>query len=998
MEDEQAIIQTLDAIADPTAAKMAQLCAVATADLLAVAQNLNPAQIQALDWDLAKPLEQQIYALWEKAAGAGEQQGIKAMIASLPAEVVQQAIESTPLESQFAHYFVSLSKFDKSLSERILSAIRRLLGMKSRPTGFRNLPAEEVIRQRSAVLAGKFAADQLFTLKQDLLASITPQADGAPISRKELLARIEQNLGVSRVRSQMIARTETTIAYNRGRLSSYKRSPLVTHVQFLAISDDRTTPICKSRNGMIISIADAAAIAKNTPALHVNCRSVISPILSPAVISENRELIEDPSRSIANRVLEPLPPGWNQGDESAPTGQFQAVQPQTFAPKKTPKKKRNCPKGTPCGGSCISAKKTCRKGMSAKQLAAHKKALKLARAAKKQPQTGTAAPAVKQPERFVSDAMERAIPPDSWVAANAVPKRFNFLPPATNAIPREVKGLRNYSGLNEAQFDALAEKGQVGGIRPKMQPPKTSWPSTFVWTAKPQSFVGVGLNEGYSIADIASFYRRRYASPQAIKLTAKVDKISPKEAKKRLLKEASDFFSADLAKELQAVSNAQKGKAGKSQPKTTKAIDQKIKPGLHEYYLVDVASITSTSAQKNKISKAEIEARANEIIANKGLLEPLLLEQDSVISYQTIGHDLDFFASQEARRRDPRGHEVVAAFVSRSQQATEEIKRQDSILAKHPRDGDPASLRGKEHEYYLVDVAAITSKITQKYTDDQIDELAESIDRLNGLTRPILLRETSPQTYEVVSGHLEFLAAQKARQSDPKRNEMVSAFVYKAEKKTSSGTTEADFDLNQEGTYVAKGAFGIVRLVPGPPPAAIKKGEIDPSEIAILKELSDSGYTPKFIKADLTGEQAQLAMTVVPGLPLGRIKKLRPKEQQQFEAEFLKATKDLHNRGFAHNDIHAGNVFFERETAKVNLIDFGRSQKDPVLAYNEALFISKRMEDYLLLSPNTKKRLRAAQDKAFESMEKDGIYDKGSDQLTPQQAKKYLKVFYSELP
>ncbi|NJM56234.1 MAG: hypothetical protein HC857_00530 [Synechococcales cyanobacterium RU_4_20] len=73
--------------------------------------------------------------------------------------------------------------------------------------------------------------------------------------------------------------------------------------------------------------------------------------------------------------------------EISPTAvQFRALNPDEiaefgieFAAKAKGKKKRNCPKGTPCGGSCISAKKTCRKGMSAKQLAAHKKALKLAR-------------------------------------------------------------------------------------------------------------------------------------------------------------------------------------------------------------------------------------------------------------------------------------------------------------------------------------------------------------------------------------------------------------------------------------------------------------------------------------------------------------------------------------------------------------------------------------------------------------------------------------------
>lgn len=48
-------------------------------------------------------------------------------------------------------------------------------------------------------------------------------------------------------------------------------------MQFLAILDDRTTDICRARNGKIMRL-DSEELAANTPPLHYWCRSVLSPI------------------------------------------------------------------------------------------------------------------------------------------------------------------------------------------------------------------------------------------------------------------------------------------------------------------------------------------------------------------------------------------------------------------------------------------------------------------------------------------------------------------------------------------------------------------------------------------------------------------------------------------------------------------------------------------------------------------------------------------------
>jgi hypothetical protein len=51
----------------------------------------------------------------------------------------------------------------------------------------------------------------------------------------------------------------------------------VEYVQFLAILDSRTTAICESRHGRMMRL-DSPELAANTPPLHYQCRSLLSPV------------------------------------------------------------------------------------------------------------------------------------------------------------------------------------------------------------------------------------------------------------------------------------------------------------------------------------------------------------------------------------------------------------------------------------------------------------------------------------------------------------------------------------------------------------------------------------------------------------------------------------------------------------------------------------------------------------------------------------------------
>jgi SPP1 gp7 family putative phage head morphogenesis protein len=90
-------------------------------------------------------------------------------------------------------------------------------------------------------------------------------------------------------RLEAIARTETTGAYNIGRVVA-ARDPdikgLVRGLRHDSILDSRTTEVCQRLNGRIHRI-DSADLDALTPPLHVNCRSILTPITISREVDES---------------------------------------------------------------------------------------------------------------------------------------------------------------------------------------------------------------------------------------------------------------------------------------------------------------------------------------------------------------------------------------------------------------------------------------------------------------------------------------------------------------------------------------------------------------------------------------------------------------------------------------------------------------------------------------------------------------------------------------
>ena len=157
--------------------------------------------------------------------------------------------------------------------------------------------AIEALDSRTLILAGDVETDILSDIKQILL-----QHMNQGITMAVAQAAVTSVLKSTYNRGQLICTTETTYAYNRGRLASYAANE-VDYVRFSAIMDMRTSTQCKSRHGLVMKM-NSPQLAGNTPPLHGRCRSVLSPVYSKY---EPQEITKE--NTDWQRVA-PLPKGW----------------------------------------------------------------------------------------------------------------------------------------------------------------------------------------------------------------------------------------------------------------------------------------------------------------------------------------------------------------------------------------------------------------------------------------------------------------------------------------------------------------------------------------------------------------------------------------------------------------------------------------------------------------------------------------------------------------
>jgi phage putative head morphogenesis protein, SPP1 gp7 family len=171
-----------------------------------------------------------------------------------------------------------------------------------------NLDALAAVIARVNHITGDWAEDVLAEVRGHVIASILPQVEtGEPISREELILRIESTLEINTTRARVIARHETSYAYTKGRMASFNRVKLVDYVRVLVISDDRTTQICLSRQGLVVP-KDGLDQIGGAPPYHIQCRTTLGAVMSR--LPRFQAILDDPNSRPENRTLEPLPSGW----------------------------------------------------------------------------------------------------------------------------------------------------------------------------------------------------------------------------------------------------------------------------------------------------------------------------------------------------------------------------------------------------------------------------------------------------------------------------------------------------------------------------------------------------------------------------------------------------------------------------------------------------------------------------------------------------------------
>lgn len=77
-----------------------------------------------------------------------------------------------------------------------------------------------------------------------------------------------------------------------------------------------------------------------------------------------------------------------------------------------------------------------------------------------------------------------------------------------------------------------------------------------------------------------------------------------------------------------------------------------------------------------------------------------------------------------------------------------------------------------------IDVKEIKSNVLRsKFSEAEIEKLADLILESGGILKPLILKQNEIDSYTVLDGHLEYHAAVRAREKNPRQGETVNAFV-----------------------------------------------------------------------------------------------------------------------------------------------------------------------------------------------------------------------------
>jgi hypothetical protein len=175
---------------------------------------------------------------------------------------------------------------------------------------------------------------------------------------------------------------------------------------------------------------------------------------------------------------------------------------------------------------------------------------------------------------------------------------------------------------------------------------------------------------------------------------------------------------------------------------------------------------------------------------------------------------------------------------------------------------------------------------------------------------------------------------------------------FNLEKKITGSKESTNWDETvKNAKEIGSGSFGTVRMSPDKS-YVVKRGEVGANESALIKRVGEAGIGPKLLVGELGRKtkreyavqlhDGRIAMTVVPGSPIGRTRKYTDTVGGVRVGEaYWKARADIHRLGIAHNDAHPENIFIDNK-GKGRWVDMGLAQGFPKAALAEAMGVTPK--------------------------------------------------------
>lgn len=228
-------------------------------------------------------------------------------------------------------------------------------------------------------------------------------------------------------------------------------------------------------------------------------------------------------------------------------------------------------------------------------------------------------------------------------------------------------------------------------------------------------------------------------------------------------------------------------------------------------------------------------------------------------------------------------------------------------------------------EFARLDIKEIkASSPRANFTEAKIEQAADLILASGGVVRPLVVKQTDIDSYELIDGALEYFAAVRAREKDPRRGELVNAFVV---------SPKQDATIREQLAVLN----GDTRPAPVSPP---------PSEVTSFDALS--AFITNFVVSSEAriNETRELAAQTQRKLD-SEVKRL---EQQ---IEIRKGPKDLLEliNTTAIDDLRAKLAFYGADKAKIEAICTARQQQKngQFQTYQELLNAAKGLGEKGLL-------------------------------------------------